>query len=149
LDKVTTENELKKEYLRSYHGHVRRIARIESELAELRTMRMSISVSNDGMPKGSGTSDLSGYAAELDRLERNLMAERYHRIKVYTDIADNIKKLKSENEKDVLFFRYIKGMDWWEIADKMRYSERWVHKIHGNALAHFELQKEKVFIEVQ
>ena len=41
----------------------------------------------------------------------------------------------------------MRGLDWWEIAEKMKYSERWIHKILGMALAHFELPKE--FIEVQ
>lgn len=142
-----TENEKKKEYLRSYRVHVRKIARIEEELAELRLMRESISVNNDGMPHGTGKGDLSGYAAELDRLEQELLEERYRRILTYKDIARRIKKIKSENEKDVMFYRYIKGMDWWEIAERMHYSERWIYKLHGNALAHFELPKE--FIEVQ
>ena len=144
---VRMENEQKKEYLRGYRVHVRRISRIEEELAELRAMRASISVNNDGMPHGSGQSDLSGYAAELDRLEQELTEERYNRISTYKDIARRIKRIKSENEKDVMFYRYIKGMDWWEIAEKMHYSERWVHKLHGKGLAHFELPKE--FIEVQ
>lgn len=141
------ENEQKKEYLRGYRVHVRRISRIEEELAELRAMRASISANNDGMPHGSGQSDLSGYAAELDRLEQELIEERYNRIVTYKDIAKRIKRIKSENEKDVMFYRYIKGMDWWEIAEKMHYSERWIHKLHGKGLAHFELPKE--FIEVQ
>lgn len=105
-----TENEKKKEYLRSYRVHVRRIARIEEELAELRLMRESISVNNDGMPHGTGKGDLSGYAAELDRLEQELLEERYRRILTYKDIAGRIKKLRSTNENDVMFYRYIKGM---------------------------------------
>lgn len=145
-----TENEKKKEYLRSYRVHVRRIARIEEELAELRLMRESISVNNDGMPHGTGKGDLSGYAAELDRLEQELLEERYRRILTYKDIARRIKKIKSENEKDVMFYRYIKGMDWWEIAEKMKYSERQVHRYHGKALAHFLLpDKNKDVIECQ
>ena len=144
---VKSENEKKKEYLRGYRVHVRRISKIESELAELRAMRGSMSVNNDGMPHGSNQGDLSDYAAEVDDLERKLLEERYNRIVKYKDVARRIKKLNSENEKDVLFYRYIKGMDWWEIAEKMSYSERWIHKIHGKALAHFELPKE--FIEVQ
>lgn len=147
MQKQQMENDLKKEYLRSYRRHVRRIERIESELAELRVMRATMSANNDGMPHGSGQADLSGYAAELDDLERKLIKERYERIITYQDIAGRVKKLKSENEKDVLFYRYIAGLAWWEIAEKMNYSERWVHKIHGRALAHFKLPKE--FIEVQ
>lgn len=147
MQTVQMENEQKKEYLREYRGHVRRARRIEAEIMELQSMQASMSVNNDGMPHGSGQADLSGYAAELDKLERDLIKERYERIMTYQDIADRIKQLKSENEKDVLFYRYIKGLSWWEIAEKMNYSERWVLKIHGKALGHFELTKE--FIEVQ
>lgn len=136
-----TENEKKKEYLWSYRDSVRKINRIESELAEIRCMRGSISVSNDGMPKGSGQSDLSGYAAELDGLERQFLEERYNRIMLYQDIARRIKRLRSKNENDVLFYRYIKGFDWWEIAEKMGYSERQIYRYHGKALVHFELPK--------
>lgn len=136
---VKSENDRKKEYLRGYRVHVRRISRIESELAELRAMRASVSVNNDGMPHGSGQGDLSGYAAELDRLERKLKDERYDRIMEYKDIAGRIKRIKSENEKDVLFYRYIKGMDWWEIAEKMKFSERQIYRFHGKALAHLKL----------
>ena len=142
MQAVQSENEQKKEYLKGYRGHVRRINRIETELAELRAMRSSMSVNNDGMPHGSGQSDLSGYAAELDRLERSLIKERYERIRTYKDIAIRIKKLKSENEKDVLFYRYIAGLAWWEIAEKMNYTERHVTRLHGKALAHLKIPKD-------
>lgn len=142
MEQVKTENELKKEYLRGYRRHVRRINRIEAELAELRTMRVSVSVNNDGMPHGSSQTDLSEYAAELDKLEHDLIAERYERIKAYKDIARRIKSLRSENEMDVLFYRYIAGMDWWEIAEKMKYSERHVTRLHGKALAHLKIPKD-------
>lgn len=142
MQAVQTENEQKREYLKGYRTHVRRINRIETEIAELRAMRTSMSTSNDGMPHGSGQADLSGYAAELDRQERNLIKERYERIKTYKDIASRIKRLKSENEKDVLFYRYISGLAWWEIAEKMSFSERHVTRLHGKALAHLEIPKD-------
>ena len=149
MESMKTENEKKKEYLRSYRVHVRRVQRITAEIEELRTMKMYPSVKdNDGMPHGSGgQGDLSGYAADLDQMIQELIDERYMRIKTYQQIAGQIKKLRSENEKDVLFYRYIKGLDWWEIAEKMSFSERWIYKLHGKALAHFEIPKE--FIEVQ
>lgn len=146
--KLLTENEKKKRYLRSYRESVRKIKRIEEEISEIRSMRMGVSsFENDGMPHGQGGGDLSGYAATLDGMERDLMRERYRRIKLYQKISGEIDLVKSENEKDVLFYRYVKGMEWWEIADKMNYSERWILKLHGKALVHFELPKE--FIEVQ
>lgn len=141
------ESERKKEYLQEYHGHVRRINRIEEEIKELRNMKTTISINYDGMPRSSKKSDLSEYASRLDELERKLLEEKYLRISAYKAIADQINMLKSESEKDVLFYRYIRALNWWEIAEKMNYSERWVQKIHGKALAHLELPKE--FIEIR
>lgn len=137
-----SENDLKKEYLRKYRTHVRRIHRINAEISELKSMKLSPSLNNDGMPHGSSQSDLSGYAAELDSMVQELIDERYCRIKDYQEIVGRIKKLKSENEKDVLFYRYIRGMDWWEIADKMKFSERQIFRIHGKALANFKIPKD-------
>lgn len=144
-----TENDRKKEYLREYRASVRRVTRIEEELKEVREMKASISIIYDDMPHGSGQSDLSDYASELDKLERDLVSERYRRVMLYKDISSRIKSLKSKNENDVMFYRYIKGLDWWEIADTMNYTERWVYKLHGKALFHFELPKEKEFSKVQ
>lgn len=140
--KFKEENEKKKAFLRSYLCAVRIVNRIQEEIQEVRTMRMSISVNNDGMPHGGGQSDLSDYAATLDKMERQLEAERYNRIRLYLDIKARIGQIKNSNEQDVLFYRYIKGLDWWEIAEKMNYSERQIHRIHGNALAYFQIPKD-------
>ena len=143
-EQTANENDKKKEYLRSYRQHVRRIHRIDAEIAELREMKLHPSMKpNDGMPHGSGgQGDLSGYAAELDDMIRELTHERYLRIKTYQAIARQIKHMKSRNESDVLFYRYISGLGWWEIAEKMRFSERQISRTHGKALAHFEIPKD-------
>ena len=145
---MKTENEQKKEYLWKYREHVLAIKRIESELAEIKIMKRYPSAKiGDGMPHRTDMSDLSDYAALLDKLERDLQKERYLRIKQFCEANKQIKLLDSEKEKSVLHYRYIKGLDWWEIAEKMKYTERWIHKLHGSALKHFELPKE--FIEIQ
>ena len=107
---VKTENEQKKEYLRSYKDHVRRVNRISEEIKELREMMMSTKAINyDGMPHGSGgQGDLSGEVARIQGLIDELKRERGLRIMTYQDIARRIKKLRSRNEDDVLFYRYIK-----------------------------------------
>lgn len=141
---VPTENDRKKKYLRSYRDHVRRINRIDAEIAELRTMKLHPSVkSGDGMPHGSGgQNDLSGYAADLDSMIRELAAEKRLRFKAYHQVVRQINKLPSESEKDVLFYRYIKGLEWYEIAEKLRFSERQIFRIHGKALVRFEIPKD-------
>lgn len=97
------------------------------------------------MPHGSGgQGDLSGEVARIQGLIDELKKERGLRILTYQDIARRIKRLKSRNEDDVLFYRYIKGMEWYEIAETMSYSERQIHRIHGKALAHFQLPEKDV-----
>lgn len=142
-EKIKVENQQKKEYLGSYRQHVHRIARIEAELEEIRIMKSNPSaINNDGMPSGSDQRDLSDYAAALDEMERELLEERYQRTLMYKDIAKRIKSLKSTRESDVMFYRYIKGMPFWEIALKMDISERWALKLHGQALAHIKISEE-------
>ena len=128
-------HEQKKEYLRGYRGHVRRAEQITGQIAQLRACKENPSaIVYDGMPKGSGGADLSGYIARLDELERQLMEERTREIRTYQDIVRRIKLLRSENELDVLFYRYIRGLDWWEIAQKMGYTQRRLYQIHEKAL---------------
>ena len=136
---VMTENEQKKEYLNQYRNHVKKIKRIESDLEEIKTMKRYPSVNNDGMPHGNNNSDLSGYAALLDEKERELERERYLRVKSYTEISNQIGLLENETERDLLHYRYIKGIAWWRVAEELECSERWVHKLHGKALNNFKI----------
>ena len=118
-------HEQKKAYLRGYRRHVRRAEQITGQIARLRACKANPSaIVYDGMPKGSGGTDLSGYIARLDDLERQLMDERTREICTYQDIVRRIKLLRSENELDVLFYRYIRGLDWWEIAQRLNYTQR-------------------------
>lgn len=142
----TVENEEKKKFLRGYRDSVRRIERIEAEIDELRTMRMGTSAGSGGGGCKSWKNDLSGYAATLDSLERDLEKEREAQKQVFAQIRAVIVSLEDEREQDVLFYRYIKGLSWWEIAEKMIYSDRWVRKLHGRALMHLKSLKE--FLEV-
>lgn len=136
---VINENEEKKDYLRGYRRHGRRIKRIEAELEEIRSMKQSPSMNNDGMPHGSGQKDLSGYVAQLDALEEKLYKEGVEQVKTYKDISWKISQLLDEREKDVLFYRYIKGFDWWKIAEILGYSVRHITRIHGEALSHLKM----------
>lgn len=136
---IKTENEKKKEYLWGYQKTKRQLERLEEELAELRLDKMCPSVIQDGMPHASGSGDLSGYAARVDALERKILKARYKRIQKFKEIRDRIERLEDENEKDVLVYRYIRGMKWEDIAVKTGYSWKQVHRFHSNALEDFKM----------
>lgn len=136
---VKNENDRKKTYLRAYRKHGKRIKRIESEIEEIRNMKMYPSSNNDGMPHGSNQSDLSSYAAALREREDELYQEGVKQVQTYKDIEYRINKLENQDERDVMFYKYIKGFTWWQIAQLMEYSESWIYELHGRALKNIQI----------
>ena len=133
-EKELTENEKKKEYLKSYQRSVKREKDILEEIQRLRLDKMFPSVANDGMPHGSRQTDLSDYAAVLDEMIEDLKQERLKRVQRQQEIEHRIRQIKDEDEQRVLRLRYIKGLKWEEVAVEMGYSWQWTHKIHAEAL---------------
>lgn len=132
-------NEEKKQYLRRYQEAKKRAKRIQEEIEELRSSKTSPVGLGDGMPHGSGTSDLSGYAARLDELLRELAAEQEMQMIVYREIRQQIGMVSDATEQEILSRRYLLGQSWEKIAVEMKYSYRHVTKLHGYALNHFEI----------
>lgn len=141
MERNDDEKIIKKRYLRSYRAHVHRQERLEEQLVELKAMKIYPSMrNNDGMPHGSSTDqDLSGYVAEKERLEKEIEKEKEKRVQSYAEIMEYINRLPRERERDVLFYRYIKDMDWWEVAKKMNYSQRETYRTHSTALRKLEI----------
>ena len=129
----------KKAFLRQYQHSKRVQASLEDEIATLQASVMISANAMEGMPHGSSKSDLSGYAAKRDELERKLKAEFNHGWELRWKIIDTIESLPRESEKIVLRFRYINGWTWEKIADGMSYTVRHVARIHGDALFHLEI----------
>ena len=132
-----TENEEKKEYLKSYQRSVKREQDILDEIQRLRMDKMFPSIVNDGMPHGSSQRDLSDYIATIDEMIEDLKTERLKRAKRQQEIEHQIRQMKDEDEQRVLRLRYIKGLKWEEVAVEMGYSWRRTHDIHSKALKNF------------
>ena len=125
-------NEEKKQYLRRYQVAKRRVGLIQEELEELRSSKTSPVGLGDRMPHGSGTSDLSGYAARLDELLRELEAEKEMQMVTYREIRQQIGMVPDAIEQEILSRRYLIGQSWEKIAVEMKYSYRHVTKLHGH-----------------
>ena len=134
-----TENEKKKEFLMSYQKEKRRVRRLEEQLEELRRNKMSPSVTNDGMPHGTDKKDLSDYAVKVDEIEQELVAVRYSRICAFQEVQKRIEAMEDEREKDLLTYRYLKGLKWEEICVRMDYKWRQVHRIHAMAIKNLKM----------
>lgn len=126
-----------KEYLREVrHIHLRTevlCARAEKyrEMASRATGRMD-AVRVSGTPDRS---KVEQYVLELVDMHDELQKE-IKRLVRYTQKAEKlIQQLPDERYRAVLQLRYLCGYDWQEIADRLHFSLRWVHKLHGEALA--------------
>ena len=89
--------------------------------------------------ENSRESDLSDYIAILDEQIELLKVERLEKARCYQKIERQIKQMENEDEQEVLRLRYITGLKWEEVALKMNYSWKWIHKIHGRALQNFKI----------
>ena len=59
-------------------------------------------------------------------------------IDLKTEIRGVIDRVKDEKLQLVLRYRYIHFCSWEEIASQMGYGLRWIHTLHGKALAAVE-----------
>lgn len=135
-------NEKKKAFLWSYRDQKMRAERIKEQQEELRENKISISILNDGMPRGTSKSDLSDYAIQFDELEQKLRVERFKSVQRFLLVRNSIESIENDKEKTILTYRYLRGYTWEKIAEKTKYCQQWVRKLHAQALDHFEIPKE-------
>lgn len=135
------ENEQKKEFLLSYKKAKVAVGRLEEQLEELRLSKQGPSAINyGGMPHGTDISDLSVYAVKLDEIEQGLIEARYERICAFQRVQNQIETMENEQEKNLLTYRYLRGMKWENVAVKMGYSWQHIHKIHSRALKNLKIK---------
>lgn len=134
-----TENDKKKEFLRRYRECERREQEILEEIQRLRMDKMFPSSVNDGMPKGRQQSDLSDYVVAMERQIGRLKRERLKKARTREQIDLAIRRMENPDEQMVLRLRYLWGLKWEEVAVKMSYSWKQIHRLHSSALDNFEM----------
>ena len=126
-----------KEWLNRYQNAWKEAEDVEQRLTHIRLKyaRPSAIVYSD-MPKAHNQTDLSDYAAKVDKYENILIAKYQRCIGIEVEIYQKIDKIKDADERKVLRSKYIDDRKWKEIADSIPCVLRNVHRIHGRALQH-------------
>lgn len=134
-----------KEQLRSYrdlkteHDQLtEKIEELEAELYGIQAQRL------DGMPHGSKDGSSDKVDILLDRkmhLLARYLTNRAALANAVLAIEDAIDKL-APRERTLIRLYYIDGLTWEQVAVKMNYSWRQVHRIHGTALAELKTNEE-------
>lgn len=79
------------------------------------------------------------YISALAELKHKVIYYRYKKVKICSELYDKIEDLEDEQEKRLMKYRYIRGFQWEEIADRMGYSIRQIFNIHNLACRNIEL----------
>ena len=72
-------------------------------------------------------------------MEKEIEKEKTKSVRSYVEIMECINKLQRERERDVLYYRYIKEMEWWDVTKRVGYSQREVYRTHSIALRKLEI----------
>lgn len=126
-------------YLSQYINLKKSIARLEEQRKELFINNVCPSVNYSGVPGSHVKRDLSDYISGLSEIESKLVKLKSERFRLQSEIVEKIEALEDETERAVLDYRYIRGLQWEEIAVKMNYSYRNITRIHGRALLNFKM----------
>lgn len=130
-----------KEYLLQYRVVQREIEDLDYRMAQLRLKYAAPSAINySDMPKAHNSNhDLSDYVAKMDEMT-DYMISKYTRLRgVEVDIYLRLDRMENQDERELLRYRYIDGLTWVQIADRLNTVERNVYFIHGRALRNFPM----------
>lgn len=128
-----------KEYLEQYRTMQTRINVLIAEIERLRTEAESVSISLDGLPKGSAYDDKTArLVAQMADCEHTLQEEMsdlwVRRMKIVAQLGE----LKNHKHQRILHLRYIDCKSWEVIAYEMGITWRHCYRLHGSALSEFE-----------
>lgn len=130
-----------KSYLSQVYKLDKAIKFKKAELESYNELSLSISGSNYDEHFNSTRNIEPAFVRFIDKamdIENEIKADLARLAQLKYKLGAEIDKLSDTNERLILRYRYLLCMSWGEIAEKLNYSKRWVHKICNEALEHFE-----------
>lgn len=116
---------------------------LQDDYAELDNLITFIkSPAFDGLPSiPNGEHDLADILIKKDEVMARILKDIEKKEAARKRINDALYAMTNENERTVLILRYKKGMKFEKVAEVMEYSWRHTLRLHGSALAHFEVDR--------
>ena len=124
-----------KEELKEHIRLKQEIADLKENIEKLRLQAQSISATRiTGAPAGSGSPDkIADNLARVDKLIQHYQQKVEWLLIQQKRIEEAIESLPA-NERLLMRYRYIDGLNWIDVAAKMNYSWQHTHRIHAEAL---------------
>lgn len=139
---LSREQEKKRTYLGQYRQLDAKITRLleEQRLWREKAMRMTPVLTPAPGGKGGG-GPIEGPMEKVITIEGDINAAIDALIDLRREIQGAIEKVPDENLQLLLTYRYIDGLSFEKIAEKLHYGYQWVYKLHRKALDALTLQE--------
>lgn len=132
----------KKRWLREYGRMGIELKRLEDDredtFAKMENLGAQVI---DGMPKATG--HRGGIAELMDeyiKLDDKMIRRQMEIVRRKSEIYDAINTLESPNQRVVIGYKYLDGLEWTEIAGKMGYCKKHVQNIHALAIENIKIE---------
>lgn len=130
----------KTEYLTRYLKNRATLRRIDAELAEVLNYSPTAARMQAAGARNHEKADLADYAVKVEGIEETLQAAKQkciHEMDAITAAIDGAEM--KQPLKDILHYRYIRGMTAEAIAEQMAYSPRHINRLHHDAIERFTI----------
>lgn len=135
-----TENDKKKEYLKSYKKLCDKLKSLEDQLQSLREVEQSAKIQQlSDMPKAHRQADLSDVMVKIEAIYTKIIRLRAECIEKKLEIESRIADMPDGIEADILRKRYLEFKPWEEICVELNYSWRQTHYLHSRALSNLKI----------
>lgn len=129
-----------KEYLSQAIRLRRRVNQCKQRIMEIREMSTfagTIRYDKDNIQSSPSNDQMVNFVIRLEHEEQQYQKAGFEYLRRVYEIRSRIGKVTPQLYADILYMRYIDGMDLLAIADDLNYSYDWVRHLHGVALQKF------------
>ena len=127
-------NQEKKRWLRQYLEVLDDQDALIEERKRWEDIATKITASPSGMPGGGSERRGENAMQQLAEISREIDEKAARARTVRSQIRACISRMPDVRLRQLLRLRYINGLNFDQIAERMHYSWRWVIKLHGQAL---------------
>ena len=118
----------------------RHVNTLKNQIEHYKALVNNCTVTYSDMPKSTTPSyKLEDCTQKIIELQRELCDAMADLVGVKCDITRAIHKIGNYDYEDLLVKRYVFGEPWEKIATDLGYDLRYVHKLHGRALAEIKI----------
>ena len=128
---IQLQNDEVKRVLQSYQYCLHQIDAACDEIEKLDTIRKRITVQYREVHGGGGSDYTEAVIENIKKLERDIVAKTKKLESERRVVEIWIDSLKDYQERQVLSLRYINGMKFEAIAEKLNYNQDHVKRLHG------------------